>query len=214
MQINIAIVDDHPLMLTSIETTVKAALPVTICGVYTTGDALIEGFRKAVPEVLLLDYHLQDTNGAQLARFVSYHYPQVRIIVLTGFDKPGLSYEMLENGCMGYLLKTSANAETLIEAISTVLEGRIYLDRSLTIKNFDKIKRDFSKDTEQARASLTSREIEVLKAISDGLSSQEIAEKLFISKRTVDNHRTSIIMKTGVRNSAELIKFATERKLT
>lgn len=214
MIINVAIVDDHPLMISSIETTVKAALPVNICGVYTSGDSLMEGFKKAVPEVLLLDYHLQDTNGAQLARFVSYHYPQVKIIVLTGFDKPGLSYEMLENGCMGYLLKTSANAEVLIEAINTVMEGRIYLDRTLTIKNFDKIKKDFARDAEQSKVSLTSREKEVLKAISEGLSSQEIADKLFISKRTVDNHRTSIIMKTGVKNSAELIRFATERKLT
>jgi DNA-binding NarL/FixJ family response regulator len=178
---------------------------------YTTAEALIEGLKNTTPDVLLLDYHLPDQNGDQVARYLTYHHPNLKIIVLTGFDKPGLAMEMLQCGCMGYLLKTSANARMIIEAIDSVYNGRIFLDSALRDKYAQAVQKDHSEDRPAMK--LTNRELDVLRGIAAELSSQEIAEQLFISKRTVDNHRTSLMLKTGVKNTVGLIKLALELKL-
>ena len=206
MSIQLVIADDHHLILTSIEKTVSDTGYIQVCGTFNNGNALIEGLNNIKPDILLLDYHLPDQSGAQLASYITYHYPEIKIIVLTGFDKPGLAMEMLECGCMGYLLKTSANAEMIVEAIDTVYSGRIYLDSALREKYTQSIRR--SNTPVQPLLKLTNRELEVLEGIAGELSSQEIAEKLFISKRTVDNHRTSIMIKTGAKNTVGLIKLA------
>lgn len=206
MSIQLAIADDHHLIITSIEKTVATTGYIDVSATFTSGEALTEGLKSIKPDVLLLDYHLPDQNGAQLARYITYHHPGIKIIVLTGFDKPGLAMEMLECGCMGYLLKTSANAEMIVEAIDTVYSGRIFLDSSLREKYAQSIQR--GNTTAPPVLKLTNRELDVLEGIAAELSSQEIAEKLFISKRTVDNHRTSLMIKSGAKNTIGLMKIA------
>jgi DNA-binding NarL/FixJ family response regulator len=211
MAISLAIADDHHLIINSIQTTVSYTGYIEVQTTYTTAEALIEGLKNTTPDVLLLDYHLPDQNGAQVARYLTYHHPNLKIIVLTGFDKPGLAMEMLQCGCMGYLLKTSANAQMIIEAIDSVYNGRIFLDSALRDKYAQAVQKDHSEDRPAMK--LTNRELDVLRGIAAELSSQEIAEQLFISKRTVDNHRTSLMLKTGVKNTVGLIKLALELKL-
>jgi DNA-binding NarL/FixJ family response regulator len=211
MAISLAIADDHHLIINSIQTTVSYTGYIEVQTTYTTAEALIEGLKNTTPDVLLLDYHLPDQNGAQVARYLTYHHPNLKIIVLTGFDKPGLAMEMLQCGCMGYLLKTSANARMIIEAIDSVYNGRIFLDSALRDKYAQAVQKDHSEDRPAMK--LTNRELDVLRGIAAELSSQEIAEQLFISKRTVDNHRTSLMLKTGVKNTVGLIKLALELKL-
>lgn len=206
MSIQLAIADDHHLIISSIEKTVSATGYIQVNATFTTGAALTEGLKNITPDVLLLDYHLPDGNGAQLARYIAYHYPHIKVIVLTGFDKPGLAMEMLECGCMGYLLKTSADAAMIVEAIDTVYSGRIFLDGSLRDKYAHSIQR--GPVAAQPVLKLTNRELDVLKGIASELSSQEIATQLFISKRTVDNHRTSLMIKSGAKNTVGLIKVA------
>lgn len=206
MSIQLAIADDHHLIINSIEKTVAVTGYIEVAATFNTGAALTEGLKSINPDVLLLDYHLPDENGAQLARYITYHHPGVKIILLTGFDKPGLAMEMLECGCMGYLLKTSADAAMIIEAIDTVYSGRIFMDGSLRDKYAHSIQRGSVSTTPVLK--LTNRELEVLKGIASELSSQEIAEQLFISKRTVDNHRTSLMIKSGAKNTVGLIKVA------
>jgi DNA-binding NarL/FixJ family response regulator len=211
MAISLAIADDHHLIINSIQTTVSYTGYIEVQTTYTTAEALIEGLKNTTPDVLLLDYHLPDQNGDQVARYLTYHHPNLKIIVLTGFDKPGLAMEMLQCGCMGYLLKTSANARMIIEAIDSVYNGRIFLDSALRDKYAQAVQKDHSEDRPAMK--LTNRELDVLRGIAAELSSQEIAEQLFISKRTVDNHRTSLMLKTGVKNTVGLIKLALELKL-
>jgi len=212
MPIKLAIADDHQLILSSISEAVKRVAYIEVTGTYKTGEELQKGLEQAQPDVLLLDYHLPDQNGAQLARFVTYHYPRVRILALTGFEKPGLATEMLESGCMGYLLKATVNAQVIIEAIERLYEGHMYIDAALRDKYASTIRRN-NTEAEDAKAGLTDRELEVLRGIVAEQSSQEIADRLFISKRTVDHHRHSIMMKSGTKSIVGLIKFAIERKL-
>lgn len=206
----IAIADDHPLILASIAETLQSCGYMEICGQYGTGAALLEGLAASAPDVLLLDYHLPDQNGARLSRYITYHYPVVKILVLTGFDKPDLAIEMLGNGCMGYLLKTTANAAIIVDAINRISEGQIYLDRSVRDQYAHTVR---TSKQEDSKPRLTKRELEVLQGIAEELSSQEIAERLFISKRTVDNHRNSLMIKSGAKNTVGLIKFAIDLKL-
>ncbi len=206
MSIKLAIADDHALIVNSIENTVSHTGYIDVCGTFRDGKTLLEGLEQAQPDILMLDYHLPDQTGGQLARYITYHFRNVKIIILTGFDKPGLAVEMLESGCMGYLLKTSANTELILEAINTVYNGRIFLDRELREKYAHSVQT--ANLAAKPSIKFTNRELEVLKGIASELSSQEIAEQLFISKRTVDNHRNSLMIKSGAKNTAGLTKIA------
>ncbi len=208
----IAIVDDHQLIISSIENALKTTGYMEVTGRYTSGAALLEGLQVEVPDVLLLDYHLPDQNGAELSRYITYHFPQIKILALTGFDKPNLATEMLGNGCMGYLLKSTATTEIIVDAIERIYHGYIFLDSTLREKYATAIRYDRPTDSE-TKPRLTHRELEVLQGIAAELSSQEIADKLCISKRTVDNHRNSIMAKSGAKNTVGLIKYAIELKL-
>jgi DNA-binding NarL/FixJ family response regulator len=211
MPIHLAIAEDHQLMISSIKNTVQATGYIVVSGTFTNAEKLLESLPLLQPDILLLDYHLPDQNGAKVARYISYHYPNIRMIALTGFDKPGLCLEMLESGCMGYLLKASVDETTLLEAIHAVNEGKMYLDSMVRNEYLNGIRRKQHEEKPEVR--LTNRELEVLKGIAEELSNKEIAEKFGISKRTVDNHRTSIMMKTGSKNTVSLIKFAIEIQL-
>ncbi len=212
MPIQIAIADDHKLILSSLKDAIKVTDHLSVCGTYASGEALLEALPELRPDVLILDYHLPDYTGTHLARYITYHHPQIKIIALTGYGNPTLATEMLENGCAGFLMKTSADAAIIIEAVNAVVEGRIYLDSSLKQKFSNSIKDRIEADPKEP-VKLTNRELEILDHIAKGLSSQEIADKLDISKRTVDNHRTSILLKSGAKNTADLIRFALEMKL-
>lgn len=212
MKIKLAIADDHPLIVSSIRNVLDATEHIELCAAYSTGEALITGISLAQPDVLLLDYHLPDQNGAQLARYITYHYPGVKILALTGFDKPALALEMLESGCKGYLQKVNADADIILDAISRVYQGHLYIDSSVSDSYSSQI-RNFPKTAEKSHPKLTNRELEVLQAIALELTSNEIADKLYISRKTVENHRTNIMIKCGAKNTVGLIKFAIELKL-
>ncbi len=211
MSIQVAIVDDHHLIISSVKAALEFTGYIKVVNTYTSGEDAVEGLKTTQPDVLIIDYHLPGRNGAELARHVTYHYPDVKILALTGFDKPGLAYELLESGCSGYLLKVSARPEMIAEAVSTVYSGKIYIDIALK-ESFAKIIRQREEQV-QEKPKLTKRELEVLKGIIDESSNQEIADKLNISKRTVDNHRNSIIAKVGAKNTAGIIKFAMKMNL-
>lgn len=206
----VIITDDHPLMLSSLSRTLRSSGYIEVLATYTSGEDLLKGLEIQQPDVVLLDYHLPDQSGSQLARYITYHYPDIKILAITGFEKPDLAREMIESGCMGYLLKNSATEELVLQAIEQISNGHIFMDRSIRDLHARTIRRS---QQEQAKPKLTQRELEILKEIASELSSQEIADKLYISKRTVDTHRNSIMLKSGAKNTVGLIKFALELKL-
>ncbi len=208
MQTKITIADDHHLIVSSIRTMLLHSGRYHICGAFHSGADLLHGLEQQQPEILILDYHLPDSNAFSLTRQIRYRFPEIKILVLTGFDKPGLCKNMLANGCLGYLLKTSTNEDTLMDALQTIEKGKVYLDKS--------IKEDIDHDirhTEKYHYQLTSREMEVLRCIVEEMSSQKIAQHLYISKKTVDKHRASILLKTGAKTPWGLMKLALELKL-
>lgn len=206
------IADDHHLILSSIKHSISGMDDAIICYEYDNGDALIQDLPKYQPDIVLLDYHLPDKNGIEITKYIKYHFPEIKVIILTGFEKEGLLFEVFESGCSGFLLKSSTSSAILIEALNHVFEGNIYIDKQVNMNMVNSIQMKKA-ETSSGIPKLTKREIDILKEIGDGLTSKEIADKLFISKKTVDNHRKSIMLKTNTKNTAALIKFALDRHL-
>lgn len=204
--ITVDIVDDHAMVINGIQHMLHGLEHIRINNVYQTGAELHEGLRASVPDVLLLDIQLPDQLSDEFLPMLVKTYPQLRVLTLTNFDNIFYVKNMLRKGALGYLLK-STDQKTLIEAIEHVYGGKQYIQPTLQQRLVEDMLKTQRK-TEQPQ--LTWREKEVLQLIADGSTSQDIADKLFLSHHTINNHRLSLIMKFGVKNVAELVKKAVQ----
>ncbi len=203
--IKIAIADDHPLVITGLRHVLENCTDMEITGAYTSMAQALAGIAHHQPHILLLDIQLGDAMGDELAEKIKQEYPQVKILVLTNFDNVFYVRNMLKKGADGYVLKT-ADESILITAIKTVCAGELYLEPMLK----DKLLHD-NLQIKNAYAQppvVTRLEKEILQLVAADMTSQEIANKLFLSKRTIDNYRLSLLMKLGVKNAAGLVKKA------
>jgi DNA-binding NarL/FixJ family response regulator len=208
--ITIAITDDHQMVMQGIETMLKYETDMVISYKYNSVTSTLEGLSKNQPHILLLDINLPDGNGIDLCKKLMGLYPKLKIIALSSFSEIAFVKRILNNGASGYLLKNTSKEE-LTEAFKVVLDGGQYLQKDIQKKLLQS-----SLGQKKSAAfipKLTRREKEVLLAISEELTSQEIAEKLFISNKTVETHRMNLISKLGARNSVGLIKIAMEKGL-
>lgn len=205
MKIKVVITDDHPMMVDGVKSLLSEYPHIMLLNSYFNGDDLLRGLSQQQPDVLLLDIQLPGKGGDELAPLILKRYPDIRILVLTNFDSGLYANNMFKRGVHGYLLKT-AGKERLLQAIETVNKGEIFVEPSMKekIEQMDyKVKSTvFSKNT------LTSREKEILQYIVNGDTSQEIADKLFLSINTILNYRTSVMLKLDAKNMAILVKKA------
>jgi len=178
---------------------------IEVIAIYPDGASLLEGLKAEQPDVLLLDIQLPDATGNQLARVISRTYPAVRILVVTGMDSVFHIRDMMQQGCSGYILK-SASPAIIFEAISAVQRGEEFLEPALK----DQLVQYMFNSKKQAGAfpSLTNREKEILQMICREMTNYEIADKLYLSHRTIENHRLALYQKFGVKNSVGLVKAA------
>jgi DNA-binding NarL/FixJ family response regulator len=203
MKIKIAIADDHPLVQMGLCHILSNSADMEIIGSYNNGAELLAGIATSKPDVLLLDIQMPGQTGDELAEIISSRYPSVRMLALTNQDNIYYIKAMLHRGATGYILKT-APEEILLDAIRTVHRGEQYLEPVLK----EKVIQDALLAKKQNRSTpvLTRKELQVLQFIARNLTSQEIADLMYISKRTVDNHRMSLLMKLEVKNGAALVK--------
>ena len=209
-KIRLAIIDDHAVVLDGLRTMLNAFANLEV--VYTTqsGNQLLEHFESDVPDVLLMDIQMPEINGIDLCKQITKQHPSVKVIAFTSFDDSNYVKQIFRSGAKGYLLKNS-DKHTIVKAIETVMQDEEYMD--------DSIKKILLQEsiTGQRRSifdvPLTKREKEIMKLIAEGLSSQEIADKLFISLRTVETHRLNLNQKLDVKNTAGLVKEAIKRGL-
>ncbi len=213
-KIKILLVDDHKLVRDGIISLLQGEEKFEIVGQAENGLEAIEKIERLSPDLIILDINMPIMNGLDCAKKVAEKFPEVRILTLTMLSEQEHIKNMLAAGVGGYILKNSGRSE-LIEAIETVMSGQNYFSNE--VKNviiMDMIK----KKTSTGKISgeiipLTPRELDVLQLIVDEYTNQEIADKLFISVRTVDAHRRNLLEKTGSRNTAGLVKFAIENDL-
>lgn len=210
MKIKVTVTDDHPVVLEGLQRILQDTPGIELLYACCNGEELLQCLKKEVPDVLLLDIQMPGKRGDELARFITQTYPGVSILALTNLDETFHVENMLLNGALGYLLKNS-DRYVLVDAIKTVYANRQFIDPGLK----DQMLQDMMDARTKAAAmpKLTHRELEVLELIASEYTSPEIAEKLFISYRTVENHRLNLLFKLDVKNTAGLVRKALQMGL-
>lgn len=207
------LVDDHAIVRAGLRMLLESQPDMEIVGECENGQDAIRRALELKPDVILMDIALPDIPGYQAARAIKQALPNVTILALTMHESDEYFFEMLNAGASGYVPKKAAPTE-LVNAIRVVYGGGVYLYPSLAktlVKDY--LTRAESGDDPEAFDGLTEREREVLTLIADGLSNQEVAEKLVISVKTVERHRANILAKLGLHNRTELVKYAIRKGL-
>lgn len=209
--IRIALVDDHSLFRKGLKVLLASRPDFSIVADVGNGEEFLSELMQAQPDVVFMDYAMPQMNGAETTRRALEMMPDVKVITLSMFGDNAYYSDMMSSGAKGFLLKDSEFNE-VVEAVETVSAGGTYFSASLLESLSHSMRsagvaRNISDDIADADR-LSEREIEVLVAICQGLSTQEIADKLFISKRTVDKHRANILEKSGCKNTASLVVYA------
>jgi DNA-binding NarL/FixJ family response regulator len=195
------IVEDHPIVSDSLTNLINSSdLALECHHVCTAHDGLawLNG-NKAV--IILLDINLPDMSGIEFCTIVKSRHADLKILAITSIEQRHVVDQMLAVGANGFILKSSDTME-ILEAIKQIISGNSYISKSVA----DLLKGKLH--TNGDLPVLTRREVEVLKLIADGLTNQEIADKLFISSWTVDSHRKNLLLKFNAKNTAILVKTA------
>lgn len=204
MAIKVFIVDDHYMVIEGIRSLLQYEKNVEWTGHAMNADSCLAFLRQQQPDIILMDINLPDKSGIDLCKEVKEAYPRIFIIGLSTFNQQSFIQKMMDNGASGYVLKNATQQE-LMEAIEIVIKGKTYLS--------DEVYRSLRKNDADTAPLLTRREKEVLELIAEGMTNNEIAEKIFISASTVDTHRKNLLAKMSARNTAELVKLAFYHKL-
>lgn len=208
-KIRIIIADDHQLFRNGLKILLNAFPEFEVVGEASNGEEFLKLLRTTQADVALMDINMPEMDGIEATRKGLKLCPAIDIIALSMYGEEEYYYKMVDAGAKGFLVKDSAISEVK-EAILTVRKGGSYFSQELLYHVIQKIK---YRENESKSANLSKREKEILFKICEGLSNQEIAETLFISKRTVDKHRANLLGKTSSKNTASLILFAIRNKL-
>jgi DNA-binding NarL/FixJ family response regulator len=215
-KIRIGIVDDQHLFRKGLAALIEGITNFELVAEAEGGNVLLEKLASlaVLPDVILVDMNMPEMNGIELATLLHNKYPDIKIIVLTVHDQERFISKMIQCGACGYLVK-NAEIDELVDAINTVHETGFYLN-DLTLKamaNASKYKSDNITNINNIPVEITKREHEILQMICKQWTNSEIADKLFVSVRTVDGHRNNLLAKTGCRNTAGLVLFAVSNGL-
>ncbi len=209
--IRVILVDDHNLFRNGLKLLLSGCDNINVIAEASNGAELLSVLEKTLADVILIDIEMPVMNGTEASRAVIEKYPDLKIISLSMYGEEEYYYRMIDAGVKGFILKNSEITE-VIKAIEIVMKGGTYFS-SEVLYNVVKNIKTVSKISGNP-AFISKREKEVLEQICKGLSNQEIADTLFISKRTVEKHRARLLSKTSTKNTAQLVMYAIENKLT
>lgn len=213
--IKIFLVDDHTLMRDGIVSMLSDCDDIQVVGSSPTGEEAINSVRELQPDVVLMDIVLRGMSGIEATRWIKEQDKNVKVILVSMEVKKEFLSAGIQSGINGYLPKDT-DKETMIKAIRTVYSGERYFTDAITKLVFEdfyvheKLK---NPETTRLPNDLTKREYEVLGLVAMGKGNKEVAELLFISVKTVETHKGHILEKLGLRNSAELIKYAIKNNI-
>lgn len=203
MKTKIYIVDDHFMIIEGIRSMLQDEPAIEWMGHAYNAATCLSFLQHHTPDVILMDINLPDKSGIELCEEVFRCYPSIRILGLSTFNQMSYISRMLDSGAGGYLLKNATKQE-ILKAVETVMQRGTYL----SLEAADMLKKP---ELEEA-PTLTRREIEVLQLIAEGLTNPEMAEKLFVSASTIDTHRKHLLAKFNAKNTAALVRLATQMK--
>lgn len=208
---NIAIVDDQPLLVQGLSMIVNAQSDMSVIWTAKDGEEACFKVAQEQPDVVLMDIRMPVKNGVEATAFIKSAYPDVHVIILTTFMEDDEIFDSMKHGASGYLLK-DAPPESIIEAIRAAQTGGTSIEPQVASKLIKQLKPSTENTTNLIGDLLTQREIEIGRAIAQGLSNREIASALFVSEGTVKNHLTHILEKLGLRDRTQLAIYFIRRE--
>ncbi len=203
LKTNILIADDHSIVAGGIEAILHTAHHLNVIGIVDNGQKVLDTVSETPVDLVLLDINMPIMNGIECTRRLKAQYPEIKVIVITMYNRKQFIRELFEVGADGCILKSNTGKE-LLTALERVISGKTYFDQ---LNDFI----DAPKEFKEFR--LSEREIEIIELISEGATSKEISNRLFISEHTVKTHRKNIFQKTQVSDSDQLINWAMNNKL-
>ena len=201
--VTVHITDDHKILTEGLSILINESKVGYITGVSHTLAECRSALAFKQPDILLLDIQLPDGNGIDFCKEIRQKYPELKILALTSHNEYSIVRRMMENGAHGYILK-NALTEEVAAGIETVMNGDIFLCEDVDL---------LMKKQEESNIWLTSREHELIQLIADGLTNQEMADKLILGVETIKTYRKNMILKVGAKNSIMLVRWALDNKI-
>jgi len=213
MKIEILIADDHPIVSFGLRELLSDESHIDVIGIVANGQELMDFLSKKETDVLFLDLNMPGFSYINLLKQLLVYYPGMKVLVFSAYHQPELVREVITMGVHAYLHKTSDKKE-ILEALKALKKGETFLGKSIRIgghsKNEDKDSKEIYTNGDEfiKEISLSPRERDVITLVAQGLTSQAIADRLFLSKHTVETHRKKILRKLSFKSTADLIQFA------
>jgi DNA-binding NarL/FixJ family response regulator len=201
----VIIADDHTLFRQGLRLILEDIENLDVIADVANGKELINIVRELLPDLIIMDINMPQINGIEASRILLHEFPELKILVVSMYGDEQYYNSVIENGVKGFILKDAENTE-LRAAVNAILNGKTYFSQELLLKLIRN-----RKNSDQIL--LTQRERQILELICQGLNTTEIAARLFLSERTVDNHRANLLDKTGCRNSLSLVLYAFRNNL-
>jgi two-component system response regulator NreC len=213
MNIHILLVDDHTILRAGLKMMLNAQPDMDVVGEAHDGRQALQEVQRLHPDIVLMDITMPDMNGIEATRQIKRVSPDVRVLILTMHENEEYVFQALRAGASGYILKEAADTD-LISALHVVQNGNFYLSPTAqSVMVGDYLQRVRAGEEKDSYSSLTEREREILKLVAEGHTNNQIAERLVISPKTVDTHRTHVMDKLNLHSRAELVKYAMRRGL-
>jgi DNA-binding NarL/FixJ family response regulator len=208
---NVLLVDDHPIVRQGLVQLINATDDLLVSSEASTGREALDAIEAKRPDIAIVDISLEDRNGVELIKDITARWPGLPCLALSMYDESMYALRVLRAGGRGYIMKQEV-PKKVIGAIRQVLGGHIYLSEKMSTRLVDQIVTT-SQGTAPLGAELSDRELEVLTLIGRGQSTREIADKLFLSVKTIEAHRERIKEKLKLKNGTELLRYAMQYTL-
>ncbi|MEJ2006351.1 MAG: response regulator transcription factor [Cyclobacteriaceae bacterium] len=205
--IRLILADDHQVVIDGLRSILDMQEDIEVVDTFLNGREVVDFLKQNQDvDVVMLDINMPEMNGIETTRYIRNEFPDLQVLILSMHDTPEFIRNVINAGASGYVLK-NADKQTLLEAIRKVASGKNFFSDDV-VRNI----MDSYKDSDKPRSvEITDREREILKLIAEGLTTNEIADKLFISVHTVNTHRKNLLSKLDIKNTASLVRYAIDQ---
>jgi DNA-binding NarL/FixJ family response regulator len=206
-RIRVLVADDHTIVRDGICALLSLAGDIEVVGEAANGSEALKSVRELTPDVVLMDITMPIMGGLEATRRICKEFPRTKVLVLTQYDDREYVFPVIEAGACGFVSKLAASTE-LTSGIRSVYHGDSYLSPSVTTLLVEEYRHGAGRVSHDLYDQLTARERDVLKLIAEGYTTEQIADMLVVSSKTIEGHKTNLMAKLGVHNRIELVKYA------